>query len=50
VEMVASLTLSPAKVLALDAHPDDIELGCGGSLVKLHYVRLRDLFRDSLAV
>ena len=24
----------PSRILALGAHPDDIELGCGGSLVK----------------
>ncbi len=34
-EMVGSLTLSPATVLALGAHPDDVELGCGGSVAKL---------------
>jgi LmbE family N-acetylglucosaminyl deacetylase len=22
------------KILAIDAHPDDIELGCGGLLIK----------------
>src|SRR4030067_870143 len=25
---------TPSKVLALGAHPDDIELGCGGSLAR----------------
>ncbi len=28
------MTLSP-RILAIGAHPDDIELGCGGSLAKL---------------
>jgi LmbE family N-acetylglucosaminyl deacetylase len=26
---------SPARILALGAHPDDIEIGCGGTLLKL---------------
>lgn len=27
---------SSSRILALGAHPDDIELGCGGSLAKFH--------------
>lgn len=26
---------TPARILAIGAHPDDIELGCGGSIAKL---------------
>ncbi len=33
--MPGSLRLLPMKVLALGAHPDDIELGCGGTLARL---------------
>lgn len=32
--MADSLRLAPTKVLALGAHPDDIELGCGGSVAR----------------
>ncbi len=32
--MVGSLRLAPHKVLAIGAHPDDVELGCGGSLAR----------------
>jgi LmbE family N-acetylglucosaminyl deacetylase len=30
----ATGTLSPMNILAIGAHPDDIEIGCGGTLVK----------------
>lgn len=28
-------TTEPMRILAIGAHPDDVELGCGGTLVKL---------------
>ncbi|MGQ0797109.1 MAG: PIG-L deacetylase family protein [Methanobacteriota archaeon] len=32
--MADSVRLAPTKVLAVGAHPDDIELGCGGSVAR----------------
>jgi LmbE family N-acetylglucosaminyl deacetylase len=31
-----AVRVPPSRVLALGAHPDDVELGCGGSLAKFH--------------
>lgn len=33
--MAGPFELTPDRVLSLGAHPDDIELGCGGSMAKL---------------
>lgn len=44
--------IMPADVLAIGAHPDDVELGCGGLLAKLsrqgHRVVMLDLTRGEL--
>lgn len=33
--MAANTTMKPYDVLAIGAHPDDIEVGCGGTLIEL---------------
>lgn len=34
--MADPFRVPPAVVLAIGAHPDDVELGCGGSLLRFH--------------
>jgi len=33
--VVSPFRITPSQVLALGAHPDDVELGCSGTLIKL---------------
>ncbi len=45
-------TLTPVDILAIGAHPDDVELGCGGTLAKHvaagHKVGILDLTRGEM--
>ncbi|WP_230627992.1 PIG-L deacetylase family protein [Methanosarcina barkeri] len=34
-KLIAKPSPKPMKILALGAHPDDMEIACGGSLAKL---------------
>ena len=47
------MTLSPIDILAIGAHPDDVELGCGGTIAKEissgHSVGILNLTRGELA-